>query len=126
MTALHSYVAYAVPIGFGILMLASIFTYLRNQEPASWYWNLLAVLQVVLGIQLIIGGFLLLTGATPQSNGPSWLHYVYGAAFPLLVLVIAHTQARKRPGAEVLFFGVAAFLCTFSTLRALQTGLGID
>ncbi len=126
MTDLHSYVAYAVPVGFGILVLASIYTYVRNKEPASWYWNLLAILQVVLGIQFVIGAILFLTGAVPQSNGPSWLHYVYGAGFPLLVLVIAHTQARKQAGAEILFFGVAAFLCTFSTLRALQTGLGID
>jgi hypothetical protein len=42
------------------------------------------------------------------------------------VLGITHVQARKRTGAEALFFGIAAFLCTFSTLRALQTGLGID
>ena len=126
MTALHSYVAYAVPIGFGILVVVSIVTYIRNQEPAGWYWNLLAVLQVVLGIQFIIGGYLFLAGARPQSNGPEWLHYIYGAAFPLLVLAITHVQARKRHGAETLFFGVAAFLCTFSTLRALQTGLGID
>jgi hypothetical protein len=126
MNALHTYVAYAIPAGFGALVLASIYTYVRNREPANWYWNLLAVLQVIVGIQFLVGAYLFLAGGRPQSNGPNWLHYVYGAAFPLLVLVIAHTQARKRAGAEVLFFGVAAFLCTFSTLRALQTGLGID
>ena len=126
MTDIHSYVAYAVPVGFGILFLASIVIYVRNREPGGWYWNLLAALQVVLGLQFIIGGILFLSGARPHSNGPSWLHYVYGAGFPLLVLGITHVQARKRAGAEVLFFGIAAFLCTFSTLRALQTGLGID
>lgn len=126
MNALHTYVAYAIPAGFGLLVVASIYTYLRDREPAGWYWNLLAVLQVVLGIQLLVGLYLFIAGGRPQSNGPSWLHYIYGAAFPLLVLAIAHTQARKRAGAEILFFGVAAFLCTFSTLRALQTGLGID
>ena len=126
MTDLHSYVAYAVPVGFGILFLVSVYIYVRNREPRGWYWNLLAALQVVLGLQFIIGGILFLSGARPHSNGPSWLHYVYGAGFPLLVLGITHAQARKRAGAEVLFFGIAAFLCTFSTLRALQTGLGID
>lgn len=126
MKTLHLYVAYAVPAGFGLLVLGSVYTYMRNREPADWYWNLLAVLQVVLGIQFVVGVYLFLAGGRPQSNGPNWLHYIYGAAFPLLVLAIAHTQARKRAGAEVLFFGVAAFLSTFSTLRALQTGLGID
>ncbi len=126
MDAIHSYVGYAIPAGFGILVALSIVVYLRNREPNALYWNLLAVLQVIVGVQLVIGVALLISGARPQSNGPGWLHYVYGIAFPGLVLGIAHVQARKRVGAEALIFGIAAFLCCFSTLRALQTGLGID
>lgn len=126
MTELHRFVAYAVPAGFGLLFLMSLFGYFANKEPGNWYWNTLAVLQVVLGVQFIVGAVLFISGAQPDSNGPSWLHYVYGAGFPLLVLFFAHRQARKHPGAELAMFGFAAFLCTFSTLRALQTGLGID
>ena len=126
MVDLHRYVAFAVPAGFGILVFMSIFSYLRNREPADWYWNTLAALQVILGVQFIIGVVLFVAGGRPQSNGPSWLHYVYGAGFPLLVLIVAHIQARKRPGAEMIFFGVAAFICCFATLRALKTGFGID
>ena len=126
MTELHRYIAFAVPAGFGLLVLLSVFAYIANKDPGGWYWNVLASLQVVLGLQLIVGIVLLLQGGRPQSNGPSWLHYVYGAGFPLLVLVLAHRQARRHPGTEMIFFGVAAFLCTFSTLRALQTGFGID
>lgn len=126
MDAIHSYVGYAIPAGFGVLVVLSIVVYLRNREPNALFWNLLAALQVVIGVQFLIGAALFVSGARPQSNGPSWLHYVYGIAFPGLVLGIAHVQARKRPGAEALIFGIAAFLCCFSTLRALQTGLGID
>jgi hypothetical protein len=126
MTELHRFVAYAVPAGFGVLVVMSVICYFSNKEPGGWYWNTLAVLQVVLGIQFIVGAILFVSGATPDSNGPTWLHYIYGAGFPLLVLIVAHRQSRKHPGAEMVFFGVAAFLCTFSTLRALQTGLGID
>lgn len=126
MDAIHSYVGYAIPAGFGLLVVLSVVVYLSNREPNSLYWNLLAVLQVVIGIQFVIGAALFVSGAVPQSNGPAWLHYVYGIAFPGLVLGVAHVQARKRPGAEALIFGIAAFLCCFSTLRALQTGLGID
>lgn len=126
MTDIHLYIAYAIPTGFGILVLTSLFSYFTNREAPSWYWTLLGILQGVLVLQLVVGLILFISGARPQSNGPSWLHYVYGAGFPLLVLVIAHTQAKKRPGVEILIFGVAAFLCTFSALRALQTGLGID
>lgn len=126
MTDIHLYIAYAIPTAFGILVLTSLFSYFTNKEAPAWYWTVLGILQGVMGLQLLVGLYLLLTGARPQSNGPSWLHYVYGAGFPLLVLVIAHTQARKRPGVEIFIFGLAAFICTFSTIRALQTGLGID
>ena len=126
MTDLHAYVAYSIPAGFAILTLVSIYSYFSNREAPSWYWTVLGILQAVLGLQLLIGLFLFAAGGRPQSNGPSWLHYVYGAGFPILVLVIAHVQSRKRPGVEILIFGVAAFLCTFATIRALQTGLGID
>lgn len=126
MDVIHAYVGYAIPAGFGLLVVFSVVVYLRNREPNSLYWNLLAVLQVVIGIQFVIGAALFVSGAVPPSNGPTWLHYVYGIAFPGLVLGVAHVQARKRPGAEALIFGIAAFLCCFSTLRALQTGLGID
>ena len=126
MTDLHVYVAYSIPVGFGIMVLVSIYSYVGNREVPGWYWTLLGILQAILGVQLLIGLYLFATGARPQSNGPSWLHYVYGAGFPMLVLLIAHLQARKRPGVEILIFGIAAFLCTFATIRALQTGLGID
>ncbi|HEV3472147.1 MAG TPA: hypothetical protein VG408_02920 [Actinomycetota bacterium] len=126
MDDIHSYVGYAIPVGFGVLVVLSIVVYLRNREPNALYWNVLAALQVIIGVQFLIGIVLLVSGAQPASNGPTWLHYVYGVAFPALVLAIAHVQARKRPGAEAAIFGVAAFLCCFATLRALQTGLGID
>jgi len=126
MTDLHVYVAYSIPAGFAVLTLVSIYSYFSNREAPAWYWTLLGILQAILGVQLLIGVYLFATGARPESNGPSWLHYVYGAGFPILVLIIAHVQSRKRPGVEVLIFGVAAFLCTFATIRALQTGLGID
>lgn len=126
MTDLHTYVAYSIPTGFAILVLVSIYSYFSNREAPAWYWTILGILQGVLGLQLLIGLYLFAVGGRPQSNGPSWLHYVYGAGFPMLVLVIAHVQSRKRPGVEILIFGVAAFLCTFATIRALQTGLGID
>jgi hypothetical protein len=123
---IHRYIAYSIPTGFAVLMLWSIFILVRNREPAGGYWNLLAALQVVVGIQFIVGATLFLSGHRPDSNGPQWLHYVYGAFFPALVLGVAHNRARKTEGAPWLIFGIAAFLCFGLTFRALQTGLGID
>ena len=125
-TTLHRYVAYTIPAGWGILTLWSLYAYLRNRDPGDWYWRLLGILQVILGIQVVVGITLFISGRRPDSNGPTWLHYTYGAIFPLLILVLAHRYARRYEGVAVIIFGVAAFLCFGLTFRALQTGLGID
>jgi hypothetical protein len=123
---LHLLVAYSIPAGFALLTLWAIYSLIRNKDPLSGFWGLLAALQVVIGVQFLVGAILFLSGARPQSNGPSWLHYVYGAFFPALILGIAHVRARKVAAAPWLIFGVAAFICFGLTFRALQTGLGID
>ena len=126
MVDLHRYVAYSVPALFALLTLGALYTYLRNREPGGWYWNLLAAVQVVLGVQVVVGVVLFALGGRPQSNGPNWLHYVYGAVFPIGVLFFAHKYARKHQGIEMVIFGVACFVAFGLTFRALQTGLGID
>jgi multidrug transporter EmrE-like cation transporter len=121
---LHRYVAYSVPTGFAVLFLVSLFTYLFNREPGEWYWRLLAFLQVVLAIQVLVGVILFLTGRRPPSISFAGAHYLYGALFPLVVLVFAHRFARRHPNVAVAIFGFGAFLCFGLTMRALQTGLG--
>jgi heme A synthase len=126
-TDLHRYVAYAIPAAFALLALWTLVAFVRNKAPGDAFWNVLAVVQIVIGVQAVVGAVLFVGGARPDSNGPSWLHYVYGALFPAAVLVVAHRAARGRwesiPWAA---FGVAALVCFGLTFRALQTGLGID
>jgi hypothetical protein len=125
--ALHRFVGYTIPAGFALMALWAIVSFIRNKAPGSWFWNLLAVVQVVIGIQVLIGGILFLfTDGRPPSNGPQWLHYVYGGLFPAVVLVVAHRFAKKAEGIAWIVFGAAAFVNFGLTFRALQTGLGID
>jgi hypothetical protein len=123
---LHRFVGYSVPTGFALLALWTIFSLVRNKEPLPLFWTLLAVLQVIIALQFLVGGGLFLSGRRPASNGPDWLHYVYGAFFPALVLVVAHLWARRARAGPWLIFGLAALICFGLTFRALQTGLGID
>jgi heme A synthase len=127
-TDVHRLIAYLVPAGFAALALWAAVSFLRNANPSDRFWNLLAVLQVIVGIQVVVGAVLFLSGARPQSNGPEWLHYLYGGLFPVAVLIAAHRWAksdrfRRFPWAV---FGFAALICFGLTFRALQTGLGID
>lgn len=121
---LHRYVAYSIPTGFALLFFVSIFTYLFNRDPGEWYWRLLAVLQVVLAIQVLAGGILFLAGNRPPGISFAGAHYVYGALFPLVVLMFSHRFAARHTNVAVAIFGVGAFLCFGLTMRALQTGLG--
>ena len=124
MVDLHRLVAYCVPAGFALLTLGALYTYLRNREAGDWYWRLLATVQVILGLQVIVGVILFAMGNRAVGEGPDWLHYVYGGLFPLAVLVVAHRFCAKHPGVEVVVFGVASLVAFGLTFRALQTGLG--
>jgi hypothetical protein len=126
MTDLHRYIAYSIPAGFALMTLWALVAFVRNKAPADWFWHLLAALQVVVGIQVVVGAILYIAGNRPLTEGPEWLHYVYGGLFPAAVLIAAHRFARSARFREFpwVAFGIAALVCFGLTFRALQTGLG--
>jgi heme A synthase len=128
MTDVHRMIAYAIPAGFAILTLWAVYALIRNRNPHDFFWQLLAIVQVVVGVQAIVGGILFLMGGRPASNGPQWLHYVYGALFPAAVLIAAHRIARSERWRQIPWavFGFGALICFGLTFRALQTGFGTD
>ncbi|MGH2806648.1 MAG: hypothetical protein ACRDKT_05175 [Actinomycetota bacterium] len=123
MSEFHKYLGYILPVGFGILALWGFFSLFRNRNPQGGFWNLLAFLQVVIGIQVIVGVVLFFSGLAPPTD-PVWLHYAYGGLFPAALLVGAHRLARTYEGLPGLIFGMAALLICGLTIRALMTGLG--
>ena len=124
MTDLHRFIAYAIPAAFLLLALATAVGLVRNKAPGGWFWGLLGAIQVVLGIQVIVGGILFLLDNRPETSGPEWLHYVYGGLFPAALLVLAHRLGKRFPDIPWVVFGVISFVCFGLTFRALQTGLG--
>jgi hypothetical protein len=123
MNNIHLYVGYAIPIGFAVLALASLVAFLRNREPGGWYWNLLGILQAIVGLQVVVGAILFMMGGRPAGE-VAWLHYAYGGLFPAALLMGAHRLSRKHTEAAWIFFGVASLLIAGLTVRALMTGLG--
>jgi hypothetical protein len=123
---LHEYLGFIVPFGFLAMSLWAFVGVARNRTPSAGFWRLLAGVQVVLGLQIVVGGILFLSGHRPASNGPQWLHYAYGGLFPIVVLIYAHRYARRAQGLPWLVFGIAGLVAFGLTFRAMQTGLGID
>ena len=123
MSEFHKNLGFVVPIGFGILALWALVSFFRNRNPEGGFWNLLAFLQVVVGIQVIVGAVLFFAGLRPPTD-PVWLHYAYGGLFPAALLIGAHRIARNNEGLPGLIFGIASILICGLTIRALMTGLG--
>ena len=98
-------------------------SFVVKREPPPWYWRLLGLLQVLLILQLLAGGILLLSGR----RADSFLHYLYGAVFPAIILVATHVTARRMADEADTWkaFAIAAFFVFGLTLRALTTGLGM-
>jgi len=60
-----------------------------RKDPSVWFWYLLRVAQVVVVVQVTLGGILLATGHRAQDE----LHYVYGVSLLLVTLVTEGMRA---------------------------------
>lgn len=137
MPQIHEYVGFAVVGIFAIGWLWGLGAWILRRGPGDAYWVWLAVAQVVVGVQALLGIALLILGHRVRAAGTlgGVLHYVYGL-LPLLLFVVAHVVARSGNASIVGFderkpirpwvpFAWAAFICFGLTSRALMTGLGV-
>ena len=119
----HAFIGFLIVGGwFVVFAWGGLAWWPLHREPGRLYWGLLGVLQGILILQLLIG--LIMWVRNPI---PTWLHPLYGALFPAIILVIAHVMARGMDLEEDRYkiFAVAAFFIFGLTLRALMTGLGV-
>jgi hypothetical protein len=81
-----------------IVLMAAVAVYAAwawtRVRPRVWFWRLLRVAQLVLIVQVALGGVLVLTG-----KKPGHLHVLYGV-LPLLVSVIA--EALRAASAQMV------------------------
>ena len=113
-----------MPAGFLLLALATAVGLIRNKAPGDWFWTLVGAVQVVLGIEVVVGAVLFLIGKRPETSGTEWLHYVYGGLFPIALLVLAHRLGKRYQDIPWIIFGIISLVTFGLTFRALQTGLG--
>jgi hypothetical protein len=116
MNIVHQAIGLVIGGLYALLALWGGFLWLRNTHPGRWFWRLLAVSQVALGIQVLVGIFMLIT-----RGGRPILHYVYGA-FPVLVLYFTHRISKHLEGIEWAAFAVAGLVIFGLQLRGYMTG----
>ena len=89
MIDLHAAIGFAVVGLFAIGWIWGLLAWIAKRDAGRGFWIWLAIAQVVVGLQAIVGLLVYLRGY----RASTWLHYAYGI-FPVLVLVIAHLVAR--------------------------------
>ena len=121
MASFHIIEGFVIVGGWALLFLFGIGLFITRRDANRVYWGLLTVLQVLLGVQLLVGLVLLLSGGRQPL-----LHYLYGAVFPALVIGVCHvlTRGLEKPPYH-MFFTIGSFFVFGLTARALMTGLGI-
>ena len=137
MSDLHRVVGFVVVGVFTVGWVWGLGAWIARRGPGDWYWRWVAVAQVTVILQAVLGVILLLMGRRVVTGGAlsNVLHYIYGL-LPLLLFVFAHIVARagnasiigfdeRRKIAPWVPFAWAAFICFGLTSRALMTGLGV-
>src|ERR1700716_3370673 len=116
MPTFHKYLGESIAAIFLILFVWGTIRWIVNKDPGRYFWGLLGLGQVLLGVQILFGVILLATGRAKV--GPkAWLHYAYGL-FPVLVLYAAHRISKKYEGVEWAVFAVASAVIFGLLLRA--------
>jgi hypothetical protein len=117
----HKYAGYFVVALFVVGWVWGLIAWIAKRDPGVRFWAWLTAVQVVSGIQILIGVVVFLSG----HRAVTILHYAYGI-FPIVALGVAHLVARRRDFRERPWipFAWVAFICFGLTLRAVMTGLG--
>ena len=120
MIEVHKYVGFVVVGLFTIGWVWGLIAWIAKRDPGERFWVWVTVVQIVAGLQALIGIVVFLLG----NRAPTILHYAYGI-FPILALGIAHVVARRPDFRERPWvpFAWVAFICFGLTLRAVMTGL---
>lgn len=119
MREIHQYLGLVIAGIFLVLALWGMIQWIRNTGPGPLYYRLLAVAQVGLGIQLLVGVIMFLV----VRDGPvNPLHFIYGG-FPILVLIAAHKYSKKLEGLEWVAFALAGLFIFGLQLRGYMTGM---
>jgi hypothetical protein len=117
MPTFHKYLGESIAAIFLILFVWGTIFWIRNKNPGTYFWGLLGLGQVLLGVQILFGVILLAMG-----KHRIWLHYSYGL-FSVFVLYAAHRISKRFEGVEWAVFAVASAVVLGLLLRAYMTGI---
>ena len=119
LAVLHARLLITILLFFGALSIWGFFSYLRGQSISGSYKGALAIGELLMLAEFVLGVLLLLSGAQPYRLS---IHILYGiVAIIGLPGAFAYTRGRDDRWELLIYVTVCLFLCGIA-LRALTTG----
>lgn len=116
---LHARLLITILLFFGALTLWGFFAYLRGQPISGGYFGALAIGELLMLAEFILGVILLIVGRHPFREA---IHILYGVvAIITLPGAFAYTRGRDSRFEYLIYAVVCLFLCGIA-LRGLETG----
>jgi phosphatidylglycerophosphate synthase len=115
----HARLLITILLFFGALTLWGFFSYLRGQAISGSYRGALAIGELLMLAQFVLGLILLIGGRHPAREA---IHILYGlVAILTLPGTFAYTRGRDSRYEQLIYAIACLFLCGIA-LRALETG----
>ncbi len=115
---IHERLATTALYYFLIIALWGYYKFFRKQSIDSSYWGILAIAEILVLGEALLGGYLWFSGFRPARG---WLHILYGSLIPAMIpLAYAYTRGRAQR-AEILVYGTVTIITAGLILRAIYT-----
>ena len=118
---IHKIIGIVAVSAFGVTGLWGLGAVVMRRKPSNGFWHLVALSQVIIGLQVVVG---LVLWALPNTVLPETLHLVYGV-LSAGAMLWAQFDARTRDVAPWKPFVWASLFAFGLSFRALQTGMGL-
>jgi hypothetical protein len=102
---------------FLVISIWGYVRFFRGKGIDSNYWGMLAIAEILILAECLLGGYLWLGGYRPARN----LHALYGLVIPLMIPgAYLYTKGRSAR-AEIMIYGTATIITVGLIVRAIYT-----
>jgi hypothetical protein len=114
----HERLATTVMLFMGAVGLWGLFSFARGEVLSGSISGALAIGQVLVIIQALMGGILFING----DRAPSSVHYLYGITAVIITPFVWSYVKERHPRQALLFYSLTALFIFGLAIRGMQTG----
>ncbi len=115
---IHERLAITALLYFLVISLWGYYRFFRKLGIDSTYWGMLAIAEILVLAEALLGAYLWLTGHQPVRG---WLHVLYGSLIPAMIpLAYVYTKG-KTDRRDILIYGTVTIITVGLVIRAMAT-----